>query len=74
MAKFEVRFDGNFCKGCDLCGMACPKDIIKMSSHINDKGYTPAEITDMESCIGCKACALLCPDGAISIYKEDAAV
>jgi len=54
--------------------MACPKDIIVMSTHINDKGYSPAEIINQEECIGCKACALLCPDGAISIYKEDAAV
>jgi len=74
MAKFEVRIDGNFCKGCCLCGMACPKKIIVMSAFINDKGYSPAEITKQEACSGCKACALLCPDGAISIYKEDAAV
>ena len=73
MAKFEVLVDGDFCKGCELCLMACPKKIIVMSTHINDKGYSPAEITKQEECIGCKACALLCPDGAISIYKEDTA-
>jgi len=73
MAKFEVRIDGNFCKGCALCGMACPKKIIVMSKHINDKGYSPAEIADPDACTGCKACALLCPDGAISIYKEESA-
>jgi len=72
MAKFEVRIDGNFCKGCELCRVVCPKDIIVMSTHINDKGYSIAEITKQEDCIGCKACALLCPDGSISIYKEDA--
>jgi len=70
MARFEVRVDGNFCKGCELCRINCPKGIIEMSTHINDKGYSPAEITKQEDCIGCKACALLCPDGAISIYKE----
>jgi len=74
MAKFEVRIDGNFCKGCELCSMACPKNIIVMSKHINDKGYSTAEISDQNECTGCKACALLCPDGAISIYKEDEAV
>ena len=72
MARFEVRIDGNFCKGCELCRMACPKDIIVMSSHINNKGYRIAEIVKQEDCTGCTACALLCPDGAVSIYKEDA--
>ncbi|MCL2821040.1 MAG: ferredoxin family protein [Oscillospiraceae bacterium] len=74
MAKFEVRIDGNFCKGCELCRINCPKEIIVMSTHISDKGYCPAEISKQEDCIGCKACALMCPDGAISIYKEAAAV
>jgi 2-oxoglutarate ferredoxin oxidoreductase subunit delta len=73
MAKFEVRVDGDICKGCELCRIYCPKGIIVMSSHINNRGYSPAEITKQEDCIGCKACALMCPDGAISIYKEDAA-
>ena len=73
MPKFEVRFDGDVCKGCELCTRFCPKKIITMSSHINSRGYSPAEIDKMDECIGCKACALVCPDGDISIYKEDAA-
>jgi len=73
MAKFEVRIDGDYCKGCELCRISCPKGIIVMSTLISDKGYCPAEITNQNNCIGCKACALICPDGAISIYKEDAA-
>ena len=74
MAKFEVRVDGDFCKGCELCRANCPKGIIVMSKHINDKGYSPAEIINQEECIGCRTCALFCPDGAISIYKEVEAV
>jgi len=74
MPKFEVRFDGNVCKGCELCKLFCPKKIISTSSHINDKGYSPAEIVKMDDCTGCRCCALVCPDGAISIYKEDEAV
>jgi len=73
MAKFEVRIDGDICKGCELCKMYCPQKIIVMSSHINDKGYSPAEVEDIEKCTGCKCCAMVCPDVAISIYKEDTA-
>ena len=72
MAKFEVRFDGDVCKGCELCSAFCPKKLIVMSSLINVKGYHPASIERQEECIGCKSCALVCPDGAITIYKEDA--
>ena len=73
MAKFEVRFDGDVCKGCGLCRVFCPKGLIGMSSHIGSRGYSPAEMLDQEACVGCRACSLVCPDGAISIYKEDAA-
>ena len=73
MAKFDVRINENICKGCELCRLFCPKKIILMSPHINDKGYSPAEIEKIEDCTGCKCCALVCPDGAISIYKEDTA-
>ena len=73
MAKFDVRINGDTCKGCDLCHSVCPKKIIVASSHINNRGYHPAMVKNMDDCIGCKACALICPDGAIEIYKEVAA-
>jgi len=72
MAKFEVRFDGDTCKGCELCRSFCPKGIIVMSSTINNKGYSPAKVERQDECTGCRSCALVCPDGAISIYKEAA--
>ena len=69
MAKFEVQFDGDVCKGCELCLGFCPKGLIAMSPHINNKGYSPASIENIDECVGCKSCALVCPDGAISIYR-----
>lgn len=72
MAKFEVRFNGDVCKGCELCRAFCPKGLITMSAHINNKGYSPASNERQDECVGCRSCALVCPDGAIEIYKVDA--
>ncbi len=71
MAKFQVLFNNEKCKGCELCRSFCPKGIIVMSTVINNKGYRPASISRQEECIGCQSCALVCPDGAIEIYKEE---
>jgi 2-oxoglutarate ferredoxin oxidoreductase subunit delta len=71
MAKFQVQFSSDKCKGCELCRAFCPKGIIVMSAQINNRGYNPASISRQEECIGCQSCALVCPDGAIAIYKED---
>ena len=73
MVKFDVRICGETCKGCGLCIAFCPKKILTVSTLINNKGYSPTKVAVMEDCIGCKSCALFCPDGAISIYREDAA-
>ena len=73
MAKFQVRFDNDVCKGCELCRAVCPKKIIEMSDKFNTKGYAPAAVTKMEECIGCTSCALVCPDGAIEIFKMEEA-
>ena len=72
-ATFEVRFNSDKCKGCELCRSFCPKNIIVMSDVVNKQGYRPASITDQDACIGCQSCALVCPDSAIEIYKEEAA-
>ncbi|NLB29050.1 MAG: 4Fe-4S binding protein [Clostridiales bacterium] len=72
MAKFQVQFDNDVCKGCELCRSVCPKEIIEMSGSFNTKGYAPATVTDQNECIGCTSCALVCPDGAIEIYREEA--
>ncbi|NLY17376.1 MAG: 4Fe-4S binding protein [Clostridiaceae bacterium] len=66
----QVTFITDKCKGCALCVHACPKHIIKMNEQsLNEKGYHPAEITDMDKCIGCAFCATICPDCVIIVEK-----
>ncbi len=73
MAKYQVRFNSDKCKGCELCRAFCPKGIIVMSAVINNKGYRRASVSRQEECIGCQSCALVCPDGAIEIFREEEA-
>lgn len=67
----KVSIDEQYCKGCGLCTVTCPKKIITLDySRLNAKGYNPARVTYMELCIACAMCATMCPDSAIKIEKE----
>ena len=65
----KINFDIERCKGCELCILACPINIIKMSTKLNKKGFHYAEIIDKEKCTGCGMCFQMCPDLAIEIEK-----
>ncbi|OQY47243.1 MAG: hypothetical protein B6242_05590 [Anaerolineaceae bacterium 4572_78] len=71
-AKIVVEHDQ--CKGCTLCIIACPKDVIIQLSSFNTKGYHPVEYKG-EGCTGCGICFYACPEpGAIIVYKKGAVV
>ncbi|MHC1758522.1 MAG: 4Fe-4S binding protein [Negativicutes bacterium] len=62
-------FNEERCKGCGLCVVVCPKKIIALSDHFNNKGYRPSTCLDESQCIGCALCARTCPDVVIEIWK-----
>lgn len=66
MAKVKILEE--YCKGCQLCVKACPKNILGIGKETNAKGYQYAQVIK-EGCIGCKFCAVSCPDAAIEVYK-----
>lgn len=73
MAKTKCRviFNEEKCKGCELCVVVCPVNIVKMATdRINKKGYNPATVYEMDKCIGCAQCARMCPDSVIVVEKE----
>lgn len=67
MPKIEI--DESRCKGCGLCTISCPRNLIVLSERINLLGYTPAQTKDGDKCSGCKLCAEMCPDVAIKVFK-----
>lgn len=72
MAKIIGALDINRerCKGCDLCVIACPCDVLTLTTKdVNDRGYHYVDDTNPEACIGCAACATVCPDGCITVYR-----
>ncbi len=67
-AKGTVVIDIERCKGCGVCVVACPKNVLALSKNVNGKGYNYSEAT-IDECIGCASCAMVCPDGVITVYK-----
>jgi 2-oxoglutarate ferredoxin oxidoreductase subunit delta len=66
-----VKFEEARCKGCGLCVHFCPQKILRISSHLNPKGFFPAELFDETRCTGCMTCARMCPDIVIEVYREE---
>lgn len=72
MAKVfgAVEINKDRCKGCDLCVVACPCNVLKLSKReVNERGYLYAQVENPGNCIGCAACALVCPDSCIEVYR-----
>ncbi len=71
MAKLRgaIVVDVERCKGCNLCAVACPLNIIQLTTTVNRKGYNYASNIRPEACTGCTSCAIVCPDGCITVYR-----
>ena len=59
------------CKGCQLCIVACPQDVIALAQKkVNNHGYPYVEAAQAEKCVGCGSCGIVCPDGCITVYRK----
>lgn len=65
------RIDRERCKGCGLCVMVCPKEVLALSDELNARGYHPAVQVHPQKCIHCALCCRMCPDTAITIESVD---
>lgn len=69
--KGAIVINTDRCKGCQLCLVSCPKDVIALAQKkVNAHGYTYVEAARLEDCIGCAACGTVCPDGCITVYRK----
>ena len=66
--KGTITIDQVKCKGCELCVVACPFNLIEMTAEVNAKGYHFANL-GKEGCTACMNCAVVCPDSIITVYS-----
>ena len=72
MAKMKgaTVVDIERCRGCGLCVVACPLDVLALTTkEVNRKGYNFAHEVLADTCTGCASCATVCPDGCITVYR-----
>lgn len=68
--KGAVIIDTERCKGCNLCVVACPTQVLALAKNkVNTKGYSYVNAVQEEACIGCASCGIICPDGCITVYR-----
>jgi len=67
--KGSITVNTERCKGCDLCVVACPSDVLELSQEVNSKGYNFTVVKNQDECTGCANCGYVCPDGCITVYR-----
>ena len=69
--KGAIVVNTDRCKGCQLCIVACPKNVIALAQKkVNVHGYPYVEAVNPDDCIVCASCGIVCPDGCITVYKK----
>jgi len=70
---FALTVDRALCKGCVLCKLACPKQVITRVPQADADGKAVPPLVDIAEtkCDFCGVCALACPFSAIACTAKD---
>ncbi len=71
-SRIRIIVNEEFCKGCRLCILACPRHAMELGPHMGARGSHPAYLARPDDCSGCTQCALMCPDACITISRDGA--
>ena len=72
MARIKgiITVDGERCKGCEVCVVNCPSEVLALTADVNSKGYNVSYMKNPDACTGCANCAIVCPDSCITVYRQ----
>lgn len=62
--KGFIHIYPDLCKGCEICVLMCPKDILSIGDDLK------VHVVNLTDCIVCQLCEWHCPDFAIFIEKK----
>lgn len=68
--NYKLTLNRDLCVGCQICGLACPKDAIKLEKQpktLDGKAQHAKVDISLEKCNFCGICDILCPYGAIKV-------
>lgn len=71
----QVRINPEYCKGCNLCTLVCPRKVFREGVEVCERGFCLPLVKNPEKCPNwkrkdsnravCELCLLTCPDHAI---------
>ncbi|NOZ83572.1 MAG: 4Fe-4S dicluster domain-containing protein [Epsilonproteobacteria bacterium] len=70
LKKPPVKIDLYLCKGCSLCVVVCPTNVLEMVDNPSVWYGTVAEVERPEDCIRCFQCENACPDFSIRVVDR----